>query len=755
MRHLLTTVASFMLTISLFAQSTFDIHPTPQSLKIISGGYVNIQSISPHGDEKAVSDFCAITGSKVAKKAIPTYIGTLEDRWSKEYINRLKQAKDAYYIKVTNNAVVVLGYDDRGLSYALSAIEKLLTKNNELPKIELSDYPDIEQRGVVEGFYGDPWSHEDRLSLLDFFGKNKLNVYIYGPKDDAYHSSPNWRSPYPADMATKITELAAAAKKNNVDFVWAIHPGLDIQWNNIDRDLIIKKFDMMYDLGVRSYAVFFDDISGVGTDPNRQAELLNYIHDNFITLKEDCKPLIMCPTQYNKNWSDPKPGTYLDILGDKLYQSIKIMWTGDSVISDITVDGLNHINKRIKRDAYIWWNFPVSDYVRNHLLLGSSHGLDTKAKGLMSGFVTNPMDKAEASKVAIYSVAEYSWNTDQYDGEKEWIEGIKDVMPTSYEAYTTFATHNSDPGVNYHLYRRKESENMKKYVDEFYKSKETKDFGTLKAEFLNMAAAPAIIRQKNDNPNLIKEISPWLDYFVALGESGAVAIDIVNSTNDTPNSWEQMCKLLELREEQKYIDKNNNRNPYQPGIKGGSLVMQPFVDTLTANISTNILNSVGITATSYKAAVPEFITDIAQISKNGIKQDGDKIFVSPVLETVIIEAGKYLGIKLPISIHQGEVEINLGKKRVDMQDLFDIELSINGEKWIKSTPIFNNTSTCKVKIPTYGTSYIRVINKSDTRQLTHLRKFTITSKQLDGANGNSSMAQDANRSEERRVGKEC
>lgn len=77
----------------------------------------------------------------------------------------------------------------------------------------------------------------------------------------------------------------------------------------------------------------------------------------------------MCPTEYNKSWSDPKGG-YLTTLGDKLNPSIQIMWTGDRVISDITQEGIRWINERIKRPAYIWWNFPVSDYVRDHLLLG-------------------------------------------------------------------------------------------------------------------------------------------------------------------------------------------------------------------------------------------------------------------------------------------------------------------------------------------------------------------------------------------------
>ena len=55
----------------------------------------------------------------------------------------------------------------------------------------------------------------------------------------------------------------------------------DIKWNKEDRDLLLAKFEKMYQLGVRSFAVFFDDISGEGTNPQKQAELLNYIDEKF------------------------------------------------------------------------------------------------------------------------------------------------------------------------------------------------------------------------------------------------------------------------------------------------------------------------------------------------------------------------------------------------------------------------------------------------------------------------------------------
>ena len=162
-----------------------------------------------------------------------------------------------------------MGYDERGAFYGLQTLRQIVNSEmakGQMPYTTCNDYPDLPNRGVVEGFYGEPWSHQVRLSLIDYYGKNKMNTYLYGPKDDPYHSCPNWRLPYPEKEAKNISELVQACRRNRVDFVWAIHPGQDIKWNEEDYQNLVHKLDLMYDLGVRSFAIFFDDISGEGAN---------------------------------------------------------------------------------------------------------------------------------------------------------------------------------------------------------------------------------------------------------------------------------------------------------------------------------------------------------------------------------------------------------------------------------------------------------------------------------------------------------
>lgn len=287
------------------------IFPEPQEVTISSQTYT-----PPHGytlrginnpDADAVKLLKEALPFAKSGKSLPLEIKKLKDKTPE------MQRSGAYTLTITKKGITIGIVDDNSLFYAAQTL-KQLAKYDEgkkiLPLCSIKDYPDVLFRGTVEGFYGQPWSHADRIEQIRFYGRIKLNTYIYGPKDDPYHSSPNWRKPYPAEEAEHIKELAKEASHNKVNFVWAIHPGQDIQWNLTDSMNILSKFEKMYDLGVRSFAVFFDDISGEGARPEKQAGLLNYIHKEFISKKNDVQPLIMCPTEYNRSWAKTD---YLDI----------------------------------------------------------------------------------------------------------------------------------------------------------------------------------------------------------------------------------------------------------------------------------------------------------------------------------------------------------------------------------------------------------------------------------------------------------
>lgn len=565
------------------------VQPTPQQIKATGGNIILPDSYQLNGateaDADAVNALRKLLSSKQEDNNSPyhIYIGEKGDKAIKKYAKLIPNVPEGYYLLTDNKQLVIAGNDANGTFYAIQTLSQLL-KGDTIPAVEIKDYPDIRYRGVVEGFYGTPWSYEDRISQLQFYGKFKMNTYIYGPKDDPYHSSPNWRLPYPEKEATQLSDLVKVAKENKVDFMWAIHPEQDIKWNNEDRNLLLAKFENMYQLGVRSFAVFFDDITGEGTNPSRQAELLNYLDEHFVKVKKDISQLIMCPTIYNKSWSKSKKD-YLPTLGKELNPSIQIMWTGDRVVTDITKAGLQWVNRQINRPAYVWWNFPVTDFARDHIVMGEIYGMDKTIQKDMNGFMSNPMEHAEASKAAIFGIASYTWNMAGYDSKQAWEDVIKELMPENTEALRIFVMHNSDLGPNGHNYRRVESENIKPVADKFlseYKQGQLnkEDCRILKDEFERIIEASDILLTSKDNEALVKDITPWLYQFKVLGEMGVETFAMLEAleANNTGLFMRKYNHIQALREQSIEIANSYNVNPYQPGIKTGSLVLEPLVN---------------------------------------------------------------------------------------------------------------------------------------------------------------------------------
>lgn len=577
----------------IYASMTYaqEIHvqPTPQQVKTTGGNIILPNSYQLTGaadaDATAVNALKKLLSSKQEDKnsQFQIYIGEKGDKSVKKYSKLIPNIPEGYYLLVNDKQLVIAGNNESGTFYAIQTLSQLL-KGDTIPAVEITDYPDIRYRGVVEGFYGTPWSYEDRISQLRFYGKFKMNTYIYGPKDDPYHSSPNWRLPYPEKEAAQLRNLVKIAKENKVDFMWAIHPGKDIKWNDEDRSLLLAKFEKMYQLGVRSFAVFFDDITGEGTNPSRQAELLNYLDESFVRVKKDISQLIMCPTIYNRGWSKSKKD-YLPTLGKELNPNVQIMWTGDHVVTDITQEGLQWVNRQINRPAYVWWNFPVTDFARDHIVMGEIYGMDKSIKKDMSGFMSNPMEHAEASKVAIYGIASYAWNMTDYNSKQAWEDVLKELMPENTEALRTFVMHNSDLGPNGHNYRRKESANIKpvadKFLDEYKQGQLNKeDCKVLKDEFERIIEASDILLTSKDNARLIKDITPWIYQFKVLGEMGTEVFAMLDAleTNNAGLFMRKYNHIQALRDQSINIAKSYNVNPYQPGIKTGSLVLEPLVN---------------------------------------------------------------------------------------------------------------------------------------------------------------------------------
>lgn len=233
------------------------------------------------------------------------------------------------------------------------------------------------------------------------------------------------------------------------------------------------------------------------------------------------------------------------------------------------------INDQIKRKAYIWLNYPVNDYCQSRLLMGKTYGNGLNINDMVSGFCSNPMEYAEASKVSLYSIADYTWNMPAYNSVASWERAMTALMPTCAYAFRIFCENNVDLGPTGHGLRREgESPAF---------SAETVE--TLAESFQQLVwAADNLLADEVNHPEMLEEIKPWVQSMRLLGQRGQMctnmALDLHN--RDSVAFIGHYRAQLQLEQQQKAIISRN--------YEGSIVKAKPVVsgDVITPWINENI-----------------------------------------------------------------------------------------------------------------------------------------------------------------------
>ena len=708
------------------------VNPIPQQVNLQNGNLLDApKTWVVKADAARLNGFAvkALQQSGIttdSKAAFTLTLGVKGDKAVKKYAGRIPAHAQGYLLEITPKGAVIAGADEAGLFYGVQTLLGSIAKGK-MECATITDWPDVAFRGTVEGFYGTPWSHKARLSQIEFYGRNKMNVYIYGPKDDPYHRD-HWREAYPDAEAKRIQELNEHSKQWGVNFYWAIHPGIDIKWTPEDRDALMAKLEKMYNLGIRSFAVFFDDIWGEGTKADKQAELLNYVDDNFIAKHKDVSPLIMCPTEYNRAWANDEKG-YLRTLGTKMNKDVQIMWTGNTVVHCIDKESMEWINQRIDRKAYIWWNFPVSDFVRDHILLGPAYGNGLDIANDLSGFVSNPMEHAEASKISLYGIADYCWNMKAYDEKRDWEKGLQAVLPGNTAALRTFALYNKDLGPNGHGFRREEGDELKS-IAESALGGDVQGAALLLQKCYELKTAADVLLGDKSNPELNRELRPWLLQAKNVADYGAtvcmMSLSRMSNYQLGETTFEQLHQQARSLQEQMYeLENSNVRHALQPGIKVATKVMLPTLNKLFTQATDKYNQEKGTALLNVADYNPYKLTsDVTQLALLPVTVRGNDVNVSPALEVINWQNGGSLLLECDRDITFAGMDFNLGVP--DVAKHFKLEL-FSGGQW-KTVSLLHYSADDPVihtgnELGGMSASKLRLTNVSGSEQKVYFKHF--------------------------------
>ena len=280
-------------------------------------------------------------------------------------------------------------------------------------------------RGIVEGFYGPPWTHAARLDAISFLAPRGLNAYVYAPKDDAKHRA-EWRVPYDADERDRFRDLAAHAEANGARFGFAISPGLDIDYeSDADRATVLEKLEPLLDAGVPWFLLLLDDIPMQPRLAPRQAALATWLLGRLRASRADAS-LTLCPTEY----VGTRPSPYLGELGAGLPDDVDVMWTGPTVCSpSLRADDARGWTEALRgHRTVVWDNTPVNDATMvNELHLGPYLGRDAALADLVDGVLCNPMTQSRASLVQLATAMDFLRDPDAYDAPRSWAAACADV----------------------------------------------------------------------------------------------------------------------------------------------------------------------------------------------------------------------------------------------------------------------------------------------------------------------------------------
>lgn len=748
----------------------YEIYPNPQAIEYLNGEF-NISSdvnvVYESGIDQYTKDLLnnilkdkskTITESKEiveGKTNILVGIYNDEDQTVDNYFNQEKkiedtslfEKKDSHILDIDDNVIAVLGSDTDSAFYGLTTFKHITNQiEDTIRNLNIKDYSDVAFRGFIEGYYGNPWSNEDRAELMKYGGDFKMNAYIFAPKDDPYHNS-RWRELYPQEKLEEIKQLALAGEKSKTRYVYALHPymsnpirhGNEQQYQE-DLKTIKSKLTQLMDAGVRQFAILADDAAvpagGAGSYVKLMEDLTNWLtqlqeEGTYQGLK---KELLFCPNDYMGNGSSEQ----LKVV-NKMPRSVSIIMTGGRVWGEVTNNFVTNFYNNIAseenegRGPFMWINWPCSDNSKNHLIMGGNStflhpGVDpTKIQGI----VLNPMQQSEASKSAIFANADYAWNIwdNEEQAKQNWNDSFKYMDHGTSEdteasnALREMCKHMINQDMDTRVTKLEESVDLAPKLNAFKEAFTNGQDVTAQAdelinEFTTIYNATETYRNNAKNQRVKEQIIHWVNSLRDISQSNIELLKAVKALKAENNSdiWTYYSQGQAKYEASKtYGFKYLSETKY---AEAGVQHIVPFTKYLLDNLSQEIAAIVDPSKVVTKVITNREDAPTGSLSNLIDGNEGTQVvFKNPNS----ISTNTYIGVSYNKAIKVNNIKFEMGTKE-NPGDTFTsakLQYTENGADWIDIPgAVFNNTpgtlAIDNIDITAKGIRAISTSDKSNT-----------------------------------------
>ncbi|MFJ7293918.1 beta-N-acetylglucosaminidase domain-containing protein [Streptomyces collinus] len=467
-----------------------------------------------------------------------------------------------YELSVGADGVSLTGTGEDGLFHAVQTLRQLIRPDGTIASAVVRDWPGTAVRGITEGFYGTAWTQRQRLAQLDFMGRTKQNRYLYGPGDDLYRQA-RWREPYPARQRAGFRELAERARSNHVTLGWAVAPGQAMCFaSDDDVRALTRKLDAMWALGFRAFQLQFQDVSysewhceadadRFGSGPEAaaraQARAANAVARHLAERHPAAARLSLMPTEYYEDGTTD----YRRALASELAKGVEVAWTGVGVVPrTITGGELADAREAFGHPLVTMDNYPVNDYDPGRIFLGPYQGREPAVATGSAALLANAMQQPEASRIPLFTAADYAWNPRAYRPGESWRAAIADLAGGDRRREQALAALAGNDASS--VLDDEESAYLRPLTEAYWRSRTAGGAGTDGDAGRRLREAFTVLRElprRLSGTGLGSEVGPWSEQLADYGEAGTAALGMLDAqrAGDAAAAWTAYRRLGELR----------------------------------------------------------------------------------------------------------------------------------------------------------------------------------------------------------------